>query len=79
MDLQKFMEDIKAVVKDGEQLLKAGAGELKAKTVAGAQSTDRMVRSHPYQTLALMLGLGLIAGLVATKAFSSESELEEAD
>lgn len=71
------MEDIKAVVHDGEQLLKVGARELKGKAISSAKSTDKMVRSHPYQTLGIMLGLGLIVGLLATGAFSGGDEFEE--
>ena len=77
VDLEKFMADIKAVVQDGEELLKAGASELRNKAVAGAKSTDRVVRSHPYQTLGIVLGLGLIVGLLATRAFSSSGSEEE--
>jgi ElaB/YqjD/DUF883 family membrane-anchored ribosome-binding protein len=79
IDLHKFMEDIKTVVEDGEQLLKAGFTEVKGKTLAGARSTDKLVRGHPYQTLGLVLGLGLIVGLIATGAFSGGAEQEEAE
>jgi ElaB/YqjD/DUF883 family membrane-anchored ribosome-binding protein len=74
VDVQKFMEDIKAVVHDGEQLLKVGARELKGKAITSAKSTDKMVRSHPYQTLGIMLGVGLIVGLLANGAFSGGGE-----
>ncbi|MBC8096497.1 MAG: hypothetical protein H7Y43_11860 [Akkermansiaceae bacterium] len=74
MDLQKFMEDIKTVVQDGEQLLKASATEIKGKAIAGAKSTDRLVRTHPYQTVGIMLGLGLIVGLLASRACGSGSD-----
>ncbi len=76
VDLQKFMEDIKAVVQDGEDLLKASATEIKGRAIAGAKSTDRLVRSHPYQTLGIVLGLGLIVGLLATNAWSGGAEEE---
>src|SRR5690606_14945625 len=74
VDLQKFMEDIKTVVHDGEELLKVGARELKGKAISGAKSTDRVVRDHPYHTLGLMLGIGLFIGLLATGAFSGGGE-----
>ncbi|HLP77790.1 MAG TPA: hypothetical protein VK327_12830 [Candidatus Paceibacterota bacterium] len=77
INLEKFLEDIKAVVQDGEQLLRAGAGQIKDKTIAGAKSTDRLVRSHPYQTIGIMLGVGLLVGLIATAAFSGTEEEEE--
>ncbi|HYG22856.1 MAG TPA: DUF883 C-terminal domain-containing protein [Verrucomicrobiae bacterium] len=76
-NLEKFLHDIKTVVEDGEELLRAGATELKGRAVEGAKSTDRLVRSHPYQTLGIMLGLGLIVGLIATGAFSNGGSEEE--
>jgi ElaB/YqjD/DUF883 family membrane-anchored ribosome-binding protein len=66
--VEKFLEDIKTVVQDGERLLKAGATELKGQALKGARSTDELVRTHPYQTLGIMLGLGLIVGLMAAGA-----------
>jgi len=77
VNLEKFLSDIKMVVQDGEELLKAGARDLKGKAISGAHSTDQLVRSHPYQTLGIMLGLGLIVGLAAT-AFLSGGDPEEA-
>jgi ElaB/YqjD/DUF883 family membrane-anchored ribosome-binding protein len=79
VNLEKFLDDIKAVVHDGEELLKAGAGELRGRAISGAKSTDRYVRSHPYQTLGVMLGLGLLAGLIASGAFGTREEEHEHD
>src|SRR3954463_12346182 len=74
VNLEKFLDDIKVVVEDGERLLKAGAGEIKEKAIAGAQSTDRVIRRHPYQTLGVIFGVGLLVGLVATGFFSGTEE-----
>jgi ElaB/YqjD/DUF883 family membrane-anchored ribosome-binding protein len=30
--------------------------------MAGARATDKLLRDHPYWSLAVMFGLGLIAG-----------------
>jgi ElaB/YqjD/DUF883 family membrane-anchored ribosome-binding protein len=57
------------VVRDGEELLKAGAAEVKHHAVAGAETTDRLVRQHPYQSLGIMFGLGLFVGLIVTGSF----------
>jgi ElaB/YqjD/DUF883 family membrane-anchored ribosome-binding protein len=59
------MDDVKKVVLDGRELLKAGADEAKRRAVSGAQATDRSVRSHPYQSLGLVFGLGTLIGLLA--------------
>jgi ElaB/YqjD/DUF883 family membrane-anchored ribosome-binding protein len=77
VNVEKFLDDIKAVVQDGEQLLKAGVKEIKGKAIAGAKTTDQLVRSKPYQTLGIMLGVGLLVGLIAAGAFSGKAEAEE--
>jgi len=78
VDLEQFMEDIKTVVRDGQELLKAGAIGVKEKALAGARSTDHAVRANPYQTIGIVFGLGLIAGLLFSGAFGGEAEPEPA-
>ncbi len=34
------------------------------KVVAGAKSTDAVIRANPYQSLAIALGVGLLAGVL---------------
>jgi ElaB/YqjD/DUF883 family membrane-anchored ribosome-binding protein len=64
--LNKIMDDIKTVVLDGQDLLKAGADECKRKAVSSAQATDRSVRSHPYESIGIVFGLGALAGMLAS-------------
>ncbi len=40
------------------------AGE---KTAQGAKATDRCIRNHPYQTIGVFLGVGLILGLLMAR------------
>ena len=74
MDLDTFLEDIKTVVRDGQELLKTGAGQVKEKALYGARTTDQAIRKSPYQTLGIIFGVGLIIGLVAAGALSGSSE-----
>jgi ElaB/YqjD/DUF883 family membrane-anchored ribosome-binding protein len=78
VDLDTFLEDIKTVVRDGQELLKTGAGQVKEKALASAKTTDQAIRKSPYQTLGIVFGVGLIVGLLAAGAFGGGSE-EEAD
>jgi len=78
VDLDTFLEDIKTVVRDGQELLKTGAGQVKEKALSGARTTDQAIRKSPYQTIGIVFGVGLIVGLLAAGAFSGGSE-EEAD
>lgn len=79
VDLETFLEDIKTVVHDGQELLRAGAGQVKEKAIFGAQTTDRAIRRSPYQTIGIVFGVGIIVGLLASGLFSGSSEMEEAD
>jgi ElaB/YqjD/DUF883 family membrane-anchored ribosome-binding protein len=77
VDVDTFLEDIKTVVRDGQELLRAGANELKGKALYGAKTTDRAIRKSPYQTVGIVFGVGLILGLLAASSFSARSEAEE--
>jgi len=77
VNVEQFVEDLKTVVRDGEELLKASASGLKERAVSGALSTDRVVRSYPYQTLGVVFGVGLIAGLIASGSLSRRFIREE--
>lgn len=88
----KLMRDLRAVVQDGEELLKAGAHELSEKgvaarerlaaaleraketgrklqerTAAGARATDRAIREHPYQSIGVAFGVGLLIGVLVNR------------
>jgi ElaB/YqjD/DUF883 family membrane-anchored ribosome-binding protein len=89
---QKMLDDLKTVVRDGEELVKATAGELGEKTraareklasaleaakescacleeraVAGAKATDKAIREHPYQSIGIAFGIGLLLGVLANR------------
>jgi ElaB/YqjD/DUF883 family membrane-anchored ribosome-binding protein len=42
-------------------------GQLQDKAVEQARVADRAIRTHPYQTLGVAFGLGLVVGLLATR------------
>jgi ElaB/YqjD/DUF883 family membrane-anchored ribosome-binding protein len=79
VDLDTFLEDIKTVVRDGQELLKASATGVKEKAIYGAQTTDLAIRKSPYQTIGIVFGVGLVVGLLASGLFSGGSEMEEGD
>lgn len=78
VDVETFLEDIKTVLQHGQELLKAGAGEVKGKAIYGARETDRAIRQSPYQTIGIVFGVGIIVGLLASGMCSrSHAEIEE--
>jgi ElaB/YqjD/DUF883 family membrane-anchored ribosome-binding protein len=78
VNIEKFLDDIKTVVHDGEELLKLGAGEARRRAVLGAQVTDRRVREHPYQSIGIVFGLGILVGVLASSLIGrGREEFEE--
>lgn len=52
----KLITELKALVQRAEQ-----------KAVERAKAADRVVRDHPYQTIGLVFGLGLLIGILARR------------
>jgi ElaB/YqjD/DUF883 family membrane-anchored ribosome-binding protein len=86
---ERLVKDLRAVVSDAEELLKATAGQagekltevrsrlaaalesakdtydnLEGKTAEAARATDRCIRDHPYETVGVAFGLGLLLGFL---------------
>ena len=79
VSIDQFLEDLKVVVRDGEELLKSGVSTAKRQALARARTTDEAVRTHPYQTIAIVFGVGLLLGLLSTGLFGGSGEEEEED
>ena len=88
----RLASDLKAVVRDAEELMKATAGQagekvtelrgrltaalesakgtchrLEEKTVAAAKATDRTIREHPYESIGIAFGVGLLVGVLVAR------------
>jgi ElaB/YqjD/DUF883 family membrane-anchored ribosome-binding protein len=74
MNLEQFLEDIKVVVKDGEELLRSGASTVKDRAMTGAKATDKKIRQYPYHSLGIVFGAGLVAGVLAACMMRGGSE-----
>ncbi len=86
---KQLVTDLKTVIHDAEDLLKATGGQagekltevrgrltaalesakgtchrLEEKTVAAAKATDHCIRDHPYETIGVAFGLGLLIGVL---------------
>jgi ElaB/YqjD/DUF883 family membrane-anchored ribosome-binding protein len=46
---------------------KATCGRLEEKTIAVAEATDRVICEHPYQSIGIAFGLGLLIGVLAAR------------
>jgi ElaB/YqjD/DUF883 family membrane-anchored ribosome-binding protein len=41
---------------------------LQEETVAAAKATDKVVREHPYQSIGIAFGVGLLIGVLAARS-----------
>jgi ElaB/YqjD/DUF883 family membrane-anchored ribosome-binding protein len=89
---EKVKEDLRVLVRDAEELLKATAGDvsdrakaarsrlaealekakgtcqrLEAKTVEAAKATDKVIREHPYESMGVAFGVGLLIGVLVSR------------
>jgi ElaB/YqjD/DUF883 family membrane-anchored ribosome-binding protein len=74
IDFEQFLNDIKTVVRDGEELLKAGVSEVKQRALTRVKTTNRAVREHPMKTLGIVFGLGVLVGILAINSFTGEEQ-----
>lgn len=86
---ERLAGDLKALMRDAEELMKATAGQasekvtelrsrlaaaiesakatchrLEGKTLAAAKATDRTIREHPYESVGIAFGIGLLVGVL---------------
>jgi ElaB/YqjD/DUF883 family membrane-anchored ribosome-binding protein len=89
---EQLLQDLRAVVNDGEELLKAGVAELgergtaakeklaaalemaketqrklQERAIASARATDRAIREHPYESIGIAFGVGLLLGVILNR------------
>ena len=53
---EKLIAELKAIVQKAQQT-----------AVERAKAADRLIRDHPYQTLGLVFGLGVLIGVLARR------------
>ena len=47
--------------------LKARTEQIRARAVAGARATDRIIRDNPYRSLGVVFGAGLLLGMLINR------------
>ncbi len=50
------------------------AGRVREKAVDGARATDEAVREHPYQAIAIGVGVGVLVGFLLARRGSRKSD-----
>ena len=56
--------EMRARLSSAIESAKATYHRLEEKTVAGAKATDKAIRAHPYESLGVAFGMGLLVGVL---------------
>ena len=66
-ELGEKTKEARARLVEALNAAKVTCHKLEEKAIAGAKATDRIIREHPYQSLGLAFGLGLLIGVLVNR------------
>ncbi len=66
-ELGEKSKEARARLMDALEVAKVTCHKLEEKAVAGAKATDKIIREHPYQSIGLAFGLGLLIGVLVNR------------
>lgn len=61
--------DLRARFDAAQECLADLYADAKKKVVAGARQTDEVIRTHPYESIAIAAGIALVVGVIAGRRF----------
>ena len=61
------MEDLKSRLRASVGQMKETCHDLEQKVAAGAKATDKVIREHPYESIGVAFGVGLLIGVLVTR------------
>ena len=72
--LTKVCDDVRTVVHDGRALLGQNIRRAKHQARQTLHETGEVIQEHPLQMVAVVFGIGLVAGLMLFSLFSTKDE-----
>lgn len=60
--------DLRECIAEAKHRIEHGYSVARDKVVAGAKQTDSVIRAHPYESLAIALGVGVLLGAVLRRS-----------
>ncbi len=66
-DLGEKAREARAKLSETLEAAKATCKRLEERTIATAKATDRVIREHPYQSIGIAFGLGLLIGVLVNR------------
>ncbi len=59
--------EVRERLSDTLDTAKRNCRELEEKAIDGAKATDKVIREHPYQSIGVAFGVGLLIGVLVTR------------
>jgi len=59
------MGELRARLSSALEAVKTTSHRLEENTIAGAKAVDKTIREHPYESIGVALGIGLLVGVLA--------------
>ena len=66
-DLTDKAKEARSRLRTALESAKDTCGRLQEKAAAGARATDEVIREHPYQSMGVAFGVGLLIGVLAIR------------
>ena len=66
-DLGEKAREARARLSASLDSAKANFHKLEDKAMAGAKATDKIIREHPYQSIGIAFGVGLLIGVLVSR------------
>lgn len=66
-DLSERTKETRARLREALDKARSSAHVLEDKAVAGAKATDKLIRDHPYETMGVAFGVGLLIGVLTRR------------
>ena len=60
-------QEVRARLRASVERSKEACVRLEEKAIAGAKTTDKAIRDHPYQGIGIAFGVGLLIGVLVTR------------
>ena len=66
-DLGEKAREARAKLASTLEAAKATCKRIEEKTIASAKAADRVIREHPYQSIGIAFGIGLLIGVLVNR------------
>ena len=66
-DMGEKATELRAKLAGALEKAKAAAGRVEDKAVAGAKAADKVIRNHPYESIGVAFGVGILIGVLINR------------